>query len=333
MKSIISIIVPVYNVSFYLKRCIDSLLQQTYTNLEIILVNDGSTDDSGKICDNYKIIDDRIKVIHKENGGLSSARNIGIASASGEYIGFVDSDDWVTPDMFEYLYFILRQNNADISVSSCMRCNSIEEGENLILKNKTHTITVCSQEEYMKKFMKIDSQTIEYYACNKLYKRELLTNEQYPIGKTAEDVLGTFKALLKARKVVLSDKITYFYYINPNSITASFSIKKANDLLSVWESVVELSKGNDIYYNWANINKARIDFTILFKIAIARNYKELIRNTDFIISLQERLLKNKNKLLDTNISLSRKIMIRAFCLNYYLSANLLNVIRNFFRTY
>lgn len=330
MKDLISIIVPVYNVSAYLGRCIDSILAQTYKNFEVILVNDGSTDDSGKVCDSYALLDSRVKVIHKENGGLSSARNAGIAIAQGEYLGFVDSDDWITSDMYEYLYSVLIQNQADISVSACVRCESTIEGNNFILAQKSFSTIVYSQEEYIKKFMKIDSQTIEYYACNKLYKKELLTNDQYPVGKTAEDVLGTYKALLKASKIAQSDKITYLYYVNPQSITASFSITKANDLLFAWDSILEQSEGNSIYYNWANLNRMRIDFTVLANIAFARNYNELIKNSDFILSTQRRLKKNKNELLGMNISLSRKIIIRAFCFDYYFSSKLLNFIKRLF---
>lgn len=331
MKELISIIVPVYNVSAYLHRCVDSILAQTYNNLEIILVNDGSTDNSGIICDNYALIDPRIKVIHKENGGLSSARNAGVEIAKGKYLGFVDSDDWIMPDMYEHLYLMLMQYQSDISISACVRCKSTQEGANLVSNPKSFSMTVYSQEEYIKKFMKIDSQTIEYYAWNKLYKKELLTKEQYPVGKTAEDVLGTYKAVLKANKIVQSDKITYFYYTNPQSITSSFSTEKANDLLYIWESVLELSKYNSLYYQWANINKMRIDFTILTTIAFARNYNELIKDNNFILSIQKRLMKNKDILLNMNISLFRKILIRAFCFDYYYSSRLLNCISRLFK--
>ena len=110
MEDLISVIIPVYNVELYLRRCIDSVIKQTYKNLEIILVDDGSTDKSGEICDEYASLDNRISVIHKENGGLSSARNAGLKNAHGEYFGFVDSDDAIVEDMYEYLYDILLKN-------------------------------------------------------------------------------------------------------------------------------------------------------------------------------------------------------------------------------
>ena len=129
MENLISVIVPVYNIEAYLRKCIDSILAQTYTNLEIILVDDGSTDNSGEICNEYAAKDARIRVIHKGNGGLSSARNTGIDIATGKYIGFVDSDDYLAPDMYEKLLGAIVNNHADISV-----CNvhHVDENEELI---------------------------------------------------------------------------------------------------------------------------------------------------------------------------------------------------------
>lgn len=326
MQDLITVVVPVYNVSNYLDRCMDSLLAQTYQNLDIILVNDGSTDNSGELCDTYAKKDARIRVVHKDNGGLSSARNVGISMALGKYIGFVDSDDWVTEDMFEYLHGLLTGNCADVAVSNLVRCKSVSDANKIMKSHKESSIKTYSQEEYIKKFMKIDSQTIEYYAWNKLYKKELLTSKQYPDGKTAEDVLGTFKALLNANRIVQSNKVTYFYYVNPTSITASFSEKKANDLLYVWDEVVKLSKDNELYHSWAILNRARIDFTILFQIAVAKNYMKLIRDEEFVYSIINRLKVNKYKLLSMNLSLLRKLLIRLFCFNYSFSSRIINFI-------
>ncbi len=118
MEELISIIVPVYNVEQYLEKCVKSIIRQTYKNIEIILIDDGATDSSGKICDKLKLKDNRIKVIHKENGGLSDARNAGLKVAKGEYIGFVDSDDYIKEDMFETLYNLNKKYNSEISIVS-----------------------------------------------------------------------------------------------------------------------------------------------------------------------------------------------------------------------
>ena len=165
-EELISVIVPVYNVEKYLEKCIDSIINQTYQNLEIILVDDGSTDGSGKICDEYSRKDNRIKVIHKENGGLSDARNIGIKNANGGLIGFIDSDDYITENMFEVLQKDLRKYNADIS--SCDIQNVNEAGECLkIIRVSTEgqTSKVFEREEALKLLLE---DTIKSYAWNKL---------------------------------------------------------------------------------------------------------------------------------------------------------------------
>ena len=206
MEDLISIIVPVYNVEKYIKKCIDSIINQTYKNLEIILVDDGSPDNCGKICDEYAEKDKRIKVIHKENGGLSDARNAGIKIARGCYIGFVDSDDWIDKNMYEKLYKTLKEKDADIACCKLIRYkNTIEK----ISKKFDGRIVEYDQRQYIKKFFKIDSQECVYYAWNKLYKRQVIDKEQYPIGLTSEDVVGTYKALLKCKKII--DRMILFY--------------------------------------------------------------------------------------------------------------------------
>lgn len=331
MEDLISIIVPVYNVEKYLERCLDSLLQQTYENIEIILVDDGSTDQSGLICDNYAKKHSHIKVIHKENGGLSSARNTGLTIAQGNFVGFVDSDDWVTTDAYEFLYKLLTEADADLAISNFVRCHSEKEGEQKKSETEVNSAKVFSQSEYMEKFMKINTQSIEYYAWNKLYKKELIQNDPFPLGLTAEDVVGTFRYLLQAKKIVQSNHITYFYYINEQSITADFSVKKANDLIEVWDLVVLESKKDQKYYAWARLNRARIDFAILCHIALSNNYSNLITNDDFISALIINLKKNKSELLESNISLSRKLCIHSFLISYKTCSKIINIINGFLR--
>ncbi|MGL5969310.1 MAG: glycosyltransferase family 2 protein [Kluyvera sp.] len=331
MVDLISIIVPVYNVEQYLSRCLESLLSQTYKNIEIILVNDGSTDSSGILCDEYAGRDTRIRVVHKQNGGLSSARNTGISIAKGKYIGFVDSDDWITDDAYEYLYNLLIKFDADLSIAGFVRCSSESECEIIDSKRGDFNVNLYSQSEYMKKFMKIDSQTIEYYAWNKLYKKTLLQEQQYPVGLTAEDVVGTFRYLLRANKIVQSDKVTNFYYINPNSITADFNIKKAKDLISIWDIVVAESQSSTLFKPWAILNRARIDFTILFHIALSNDYNNLIKEQVFINDLLSGLKKNKRFLLDSNMPYNRKLFMLIFVANYKTASKIINMINKFLR--
>lgn len=308
MEELISVIVPVYNVEKYLNKCIDSIINQTYKNLEIILVDDGSTDNSGKICDEYAKKDNRIIVIHKENGGLSNARNAGIKNSQGLYTSFVDSDDYILPNMIDRLYKIMIQNQADISI-----CNFTRSKEEM--KEET-TKKICiekySQEDYLKKYFKIKYQGCEYYAWNKLYKRELITPDQYPQGLTSEDVLGTYKAILKAKKIVKTNEVLYVYRINEESITGTFT-QRDFDLLEIWNLVEKYSKENaPQYLEYAKINRKRINFTLLYRMAKKYSNKEL-RENEMAKKLLNDLKQDEKYLLKAPIDFKRKVIIFLFC--------------------
>lgn len=330
MENKISIIVPVYNAEKYLPRCITSLINQTYKNIEIILVDDGSTDSSLQICYDFSNQDIRIKVFHKENEGAGVARNFGISQASGEYIGFVDADDWITLDMYQYLYELLVSTNADISMCEHIRCKDENDAEEILSKIARNEVVIqeYDRDSYIKKYMKIGSQTIEYYPWNKLYKKILLSDEQYPANCTTEDVVGTYKAALNASKIVSSNKVCYLYFYNNESISSSFLPEKGIDMIPAWEQVVELSKDNPLYLEWARINRARIDFNLLFQISTSKKYKEILeKNKSLIDKLLSNLRVNRDMLLKADISFSRKIIIFLFCLNYNLSSKFINFLR------
>ena len=212
MSSKISIIVPVYNVEPYLKKCLNSLLAQTYRDLEIILVDDGSPDICGQICDDYASRDSRIRVIHKTNGGLSDARNAGLEIATGDYIGFVDSDDWIEPDMFEYLLDGLLKTNSNISI-----CNVINSEDRRAVIKKT-PYKVYSREEALYELL---SDRMENYAWNKLYARSLWNDVRYPKGRNFEDVLTIYKTFMRADKIVQLPDAKYNYRIRSNSISGT----------------------------------------------------------------------------------------------------------------
>jgi len=182
MSDLISIIIPVYNVEKYLERCVKSVINQTYKNLEIILVDDGAKDNSGKMCDELSKLDSRIKVIHKENGGLSDARNFGLKIATGDYIGFVDSDDYIADDMYETLYHTIKNNNADISIVSFYEMYK----EKVIGVRDSGNLEILSKQEAMKELL-IDTK-IQSYAWNKLFKKELFNDLKFPTGKNFEDI-------------------------------------------------------------------------------------------------------------------------------------------------
>ncbi len=224
MNPLISIIVPIYNVEAYLEKCIDSIIAQDYTPLEIILVDDGATDRSGEICDKYAKRYENITVLHKKNGGLSSARNAGMGLMQGEYISFVDSDDYIAPDMISTLYTDLTQNNADIS---CITFLNIFPDRTVKNTNLTEKI-ILSKKEALECFLFNDYLTP--CACGKLYKRELWNNIKFPDGRLFEDQLTIYKILDLAEKVVFNPDPKYFYLKREGSIGHSKFNKKTYDL-------------------------------------------------------------------------------------------------------
>ena len=221
----ISIVVPVYNVEEYLLRCLKSLVHQTYNNIEIILVDDGSTDNSGKICDEFGDRYPQIKTVHKHNGGLSDARNLGIQLAQGSYIGFVDSDDWIAIDMYEKLYMELRESNADIAV--CERDLVIDD--RIVHTKCLNSVQIMDSHDALK-ILAVDKK-YKSHAWNKLYKRELFSNIEFPVGKYYEDILIMYKLFEKAKRIVFIDHAYYYYYQRKNSIVGSKNLDSLDDYI------------------------------------------------------------------------------------------------------
>ena len=248
-KALISIIIPVYKVEIYLEKCIQSVINQTYENLQIILVDDGSPDNCGKICDEYAQKDHRIEVIHKSNGGLSDARNKGLEIAKGEYIGFIDSDDYIESDMYEVLYNLLKQYNAYVSI-----CNfyTVSQGK-IAIKNAENGIKEYNRIEILKEVL-LDN-NIQSYAWNKLYKKELFDEIKYPVGKKYEDIGTTFYLLEKCNKVVVTGKPEYYYINRQDSIVNNVTETTITDYIElimqrydyIEENIKELSSYNKDY--------------------------------------------------------------------------------------
>lgn len=209
----LSIIVPVYNVKQYLSKCVESISNQTFTDFELILVDDGSTDGCGELCDIYKNKDSRIKVIHQMNQGLSAARNAGIKIASGEYLGFSDSDDWLEPEMYEHLVKAVTQNDADMAICRIQRITS--EGRIVDVTGYNWEF-VMDKYEATKEILRDD--IMPSYAVNKIYRRELFNGVEYPLNRYFEDTSTTYKLIYKTRKVAVSSYIGYNYLVNENSL-------------------------------------------------------------------------------------------------------------------
>lgn len=215
---LISVIVPVYKVEKYLEKCIESIVNQSYSNLEIILVDDGSPDFCGKICDIYAERDSRIKVIHKKNGGLSTARNAALDIMQGDYVGFVDSDDYIDLKMYEYLFNHIIEYKADISICEFRK---IYESNGEIQADNLETIQCLNNSQAME--LLIGDEIIGSQPCNKLFKAELFENIRFPEGRVYEDIAIMHRVFSKANRVVCSSKMMYNYFIRENSTSYSQS--------------------------------------------------------------------------------------------------------------
>ena len=237
---LISIIVPVYNVEKYLKKCVYSILNQSYKNLEVILVNDGSTDNSGKICDELSREDSRIKVYHKDNGGLSDARNYGVAKANGEYVGFVDSDDYIDQYMYENLYKAIRKYNTQIAecgITRVYKNNKLRphyDGEEYSL--------VVDREGYLKEYL--ENRKVYGAAVCKLLSIDLAKVLKFPDGKGYEDVFYTLELLKKVDKYTLISGNYYYYYIRGNSITTKTFSSRDMDYIEIIDKIGEYTLNN-----------------------------------------------------------------------------------------
>ena len=301
-NDLISIIIPVYKVEKYLEKCIESVLKQTYTNLQIILVDDGSPDNCGKICDEYAKKDSRIEVIHKANGGLSDARNVGISKAKGRYIGFVDSDDYIKEDMYEILLNLIKKYDADVSI--CNLYDVIDGNE--CIRNKENGIREYSRLDILKEVL-LDK-NIQSYAWNKLYEKELFDEIKYPIGKKYEDIGTTFYLFEKCNKIVVTSEPEYYYLKRADSLVNNVTESTILDYteiiiqryLYIKQNIKELRKYNN-YYLAKTLITAHNDIENLENISegMQQRYKKLYE-------LVLEIIKSNNKDIDELFSEEQK---------------------------
>lgn len=314
----ISVIVPVYNVEKYLKRCIDSIVGQSYENLEIILIDDGSTDKSGCICDVYKEKYYNINVVHKENGGLSSARNKGLDLANGDYVVFVDSDDWLPKESISCLYSLIENDKSDFAMGQFCRCGNIVDTKT---DGKGRYNSIYSSAEFLKLFFKVGTQENVQYVCAKIFKKELFATIRFPLGVIDEDVPTMFNIILKSKTISYTSRIVYYYYLNPNSITLSNFSRKKFDLLKVWDMVCESSKNNDCetwIKTYAELNRKRANFGVLCNIVCSAKFQENeIKFKKEINELVSVLKKDLLLLMKSPIPISRKVIMIMFCVSFH----------------
>lgn len=299
---------------------------QTYPHLEILLINDGSTDDSAALCDAICKKDSRVQVIHKpKNEGLSAARNTGLDMASGEWIGFVDSDDWIAPDMYETLLHTLIALDTDVVYGGIVPTGEDSVSESDIASN-AH---ILSEKEYFRDFFRMGTQSCIFYVWNALYRRSLLEGIRFREEiRNAEDVDFTFRVALSARRIARDERARYFYYQNPQSITRRGLSKTDFDLIPVWDYIVTLCRyERPDLLPAAELNRQRVDFTLLMRLIL---YCPQEQDTQY--ALQERVLldslrKSRRSLLHAPIPLSRKILLLCMCAQYPMTKRVLRFVR------
>ena len=305
---LISVIVPIYKTEQYLARCVNSILTQTYKNIEIILVDDGSPDNSPKICDEFAEKHTNIRVIHKENGGLSSARNRGIDLAKGEYISFVDSDDFIDPEMLKRLYLSIKKHNADLAMVKYAEMN--EHQKPPIVSEVSET--VYRKKDIEKMFLKLKIES----ACVILYSRKAINKNRFPLGKTSEDIIFNFSVFRQIDSFVLIPEKRYYYLyhsesishgsLNKNMLTYLYIRKKIYNYYRR-ENQVELTGLAEVLY-------ARAAMGLLARMAIYGISKELNEKT-WKYRLTKILRKHKDVFFESeDVPFSRKML--GFCCLY-----------------
>lgn len=271
----VSIIIPIYKVEKYLPRCVNSVLNQEYNNLEIILVDDGSPDRCGEICDNYAYIDSRIKIIHKKNGGLSDARNAGLEIATGEYISFLDSDDWIHEKYIQTLYYLLKKYNSDISVCNFMRTDDENVKLDFIKENIYEYTSIEALEQLCGKFY---VQLV--ISWGKLYKKSLFKTIRFPYGKIHEDEFTTYKLLYSAKKIVLTEQPLLYYWQREDSIMGEgFKLKNKLNVIEAYTERADFFEKNDLLTLRDYTNK-----TMFFQ------YKTILEKTNWLQNIEDRKL-------------------------------------------
>lgn len=272
-KELVSVIIPVYNVETYLERCIESLLHQTYDMLEIIIVDDGSTDKCPDICDRYGKEYASVKVIHKKNGGLADARNTGLEHASGNFITFIDSDDFVSVYYIENLYKAMIWGNADLSVSMF---ENLPEGESLkscTCSLQKDSIKICSDEECLRSLLY--QKGIETSAPGKLYKRESIGKLRFPKGHLYEDIIFVTTMISRSKKIAVIQNVDYYYFQRKGSIQyQSFSLKKLDCVKFSRELNEFIKKNYPVLSNAADCRYFGAICNIIFQIPKDQYEKE-----------------------------------------------------------
>lgn len=311
MKDLVSIVVPIYNVEDYLEKCIESILNQTYKNIEVLLINDGSPDNCERICKKYEKKDKRIKYFKQKNAGLSAARNTGIELSTGKYIMFVDSDDYINYNIVEKLYGIIIDNNASIAMCNYKKVYDKDTCD-MSKKENGKIVLYRGNKKYSNLFNKL--KTVTTIACAKIYDKNLFNDIKYPLGKLHEDEYTMYKLLNLSKKIVYADCKYYYYYQRPNSISKSYNIKRIDILDALKEKMnFFYKKGLKKYYYLAVYDYF---YQLLYqKEMISRNYKD---QEESLKKIDNEIVKYKNKVfINIYINPLKKLKLILILLNIY----------------
>ena len=308
-EPLISVIIPVYNTKKYLQKCFRSIKNQSYKNLEIIIVNDGSSDNSSTLCEKFKNQDKRVKVINQKNQGLSAARNAGLKICKGDFITFVDSDDAVEDDFIEYLFRLAQKENSDIAICAHKEIKN----EKIVCDfGKGFSEKTYNQEECLKNML--NEQGFMVSAWGKLYRKELFKNIYFPVGKLHEDLGTTYKLILKANKIIYGPKSKYLYYQHPNSIISSGLNEKKLDIITQTDEMCK-----EILKKYPNLVDVAIARQVHARFSVLRlmvNEKKLSQDMQKEKQKIKTFLKNHQKYILHKKSVPKrtKIAMRSFML-------------------
>jgi glycosyltransferase involved in cell wall biosynthesis len=313
---LLSIVVPIYNTEKYLTECIESIRQQTYSNIEIILVNDGSTDNSFEICLNEAKTDRRIVLINQKNSGLSAARNTGISACSGDYLGFVDSDDFISPNMYEHLYGLITHYNGDIVSGSYVifdpKNNGFSNNGFSINRNQVSAI-VYERSDAMHYYLSKGIEKInDYPAWTKLYKRELFTSVTFPEGKIYEDMATNYNLISKASIYIKTNEIVYYYRKNPKGITSSRYKARNLDLLAACDEIecISLAEKNTELITLAQMIRAKSYLFVFYKMSLSG----IIPKPQMLRDAKKECHKIFIRMMTSNMPLLLRFVFLLFCI-------------------
>lgn len=307
MNPKISIIVPVYNVESILKYCVDSILQQSFSDFEVLLIDDGSKDNSGRLCDELQLQDSRIKVFHKKNGGLSDARNFGIEHASGDFYLFIDSDDVLHKDFCKVLIELQTKYNAEIVSTDLIEFYEFSEIEMLNKKEFLVTERVYTHEEALNEYYKPEGERkIHHGLCMKMYRKELFNNLRFEVGRLHEDLYITYKLIDLCNKFIYVDLPYYYYYQkNTNSITKNYREKNLVDEYDALKMMMSY------FHNRESIKKSLYLFICShFCHLYTRSF--CLPKTDVVRKKQEQLKSDIKKYIYKSEYIPRKTKIKSF---------------------